>query len=628
MTDKSISSEKIAESATIHSFVNCYLRETGNYDRLKPDEISITARDGRNDGGDDNNDNGESDGNGGRLSCDTVFWSELSTLNLDLLFPVRYESPTGRHLFDLPVYVRSAGDWIELDYTTLASLIVRELALSRSDSDDSADELLLRVIRSARNIERYVAARDDFEQLYGFETTFRDAEQSLVFGHLLHPTPKSRQGIARRDAPTYAPELRGAFQLHYFRADPEIVTQGSAREESATEWVKSELRDDPNVSNAFISSHVDSEDALLPIHPWQAEYLLDQPHVQQAIEDGCLEHLGAHGRTFYPTSSVRTLYNPTAAFMVKGSLDVKITNSVRTNKRPELERGVAVSELLETELGAQLRERFPDFQIVRDPASLTLDIGTERESGFEVVLRDNPFRGDAATNATPVVALCQDHLYRTTDRTDHNASRLDHIIRTLADREGRTTATVSEDWFRQYLAISVRPVLWLYLTHGVGVEAHQQNSVLALDDGYPDQFYYRDNQGYYFCESTYEAVDALLPGVGERADTICPDAIADERIRYYVILNNTFGLINAFGCADLVDERRLLELLREELNRLQAFDREASNLLEPLLTSPTIPCKANLLTRFHGMDELEASIENQSVYTEIDNPLVTEREAQ
>ncbi len=38
---------------------------------------------------------------------------------------------------------------------------------------------------------------------------------------------------------------------------------------------------------------------------------------------------------------MRTLYAPDAPFMVKGSLNVKITNSERTNKLPELERGVA-----------------------------------------------------------------------------------------------------------------------------------------------------------------------------------------------------------------------------------------------------------------------------------------------
>lgn len=196
----------------------------------------------------------------------------------------------------------------------------------------------------------------------------------------------------------------------------------------------------------------------------------------------------------------------------------------------------------------------------------------------------------------------------------------------IAATEGRDAAAVSTDWFRQYLEVGIRPVLWLYLVQGVGVEAHQQNSVLTLDDeGYPAEFRYRDNQGFYFPKSMYPDVESRLPGVGERADTICDDAVADERLRYYVILNNALDVINAFGSAGLVEERHLLGVLREELARARdQYDRPSSSLLDPLLDSPTVPCKANLLTRFRGLDELENDIENQSVYTDITNPLVTE----
>ncbi|WP_227355084.1 IucA/IucC family protein [Haladaptatus salinisoli] len=580
-----------AESATLHAFLNSYLRETGNYEIVRDESAS---------------------------AGETVAF-DLPTVGVKLRAPLSYRSPTGRHLFDLPVRFRAGGDWNDADYATLATLVTKELSLERS-GDNVADELLRRVLSSERATERFVAARaDDRDRLYGTEFDFVDAEQSLVFGHLLHPTPKSRQGIAERDAPTYAPELRGSFPLHYFRADPAVVAQESAREGSAAEWVKSELRADPAVSESFRREHVESGDALIPVHPWQAEHLLDQPHVESLLADGTLDYLGGRGRPFHPTSSVRTLYSPNSSFMVKGSLAVNITNSERTNKRPELERGVAITELLTTDLGSELRSRFPDFDVVRDPAYLTVEAGEGPESGFEVVLRENPFRGDDAKNATPVVGLCQDHAFG-------GNSRLANVVEEIADREGRATDAVSEDWFRRYLAVSIRPVLWLYLTYGVGLEAHQQNGVLTLRDGYPAEYRYRDNQGYYFAESTRDEVDDLLPGVAERADTLVADAVADERIRYYVVLNNAFGVVNAFGTAGLADERDLLAVLREELESLREFDREESSLVSSLLSDRRLPCKANLLTRFRGMDELTGSLENQSVYTEIPNPLVRELE--
>ncbi|WP_408956926.1 IucA/IucC family protein [Natrinema sp. 74] len=593
-TDRDVGPDERADEATVHAFLNCYLRETGDYTVSDDPVADVTP------------------------GPDGLLRTRLPEQGIDVLAPLEYRSPTERHLFDTPVRYRLPDGVVQrADAATLASLVVKDLSLERADGS-VPDELLERVLRSKRNVEIFVRARErDEARLYDEQLSFRDAEQALVFGHHRHPTPKSRQGIAARNRETYAPELRGSFPLHYFRADPDLVASDSVLDRRATTWVKDALRDDDSVSASFVEEHVDDGDALLPVHPWQAEYLLDQPHIRRHLGDG-IEYLGGVGREFYPTTSVRTLYAPDAPFMVKSSLHVKITNSVRTNKRPELDRGVAVAELLDTAFGDELADAFPNFDIVRDPAFLALDVGDERESGLETILRANPFRGDLAERSTPLVSLCQDAIA--------GQSRLGRLVTTIAEREGRDTDAVSEAWFRKYLQIAIRPVLWLYLVQGVGVEAHQQNSVLTLDeDGYPSEFRYRDNQGFYFPESQYSDVDAYLPGVGERADTVCADAIADERLRYYVVLNNALDVINAFGSAGLVDERRLLALLREELERARdRYDRPSSDFLAPLLESPTVPCKANLLTRFRGLDELENDLENQSVYADVKNPLVTE----
>ncbi|WP_126663855.1 IucA/IucC family protein [Haloterrigena salifodinae] len=611
--EQGVDATRVAREATLHSFLNCYRHETGGGEFVPASDAPIDRE----------------------PASGQVLRIPLANQGIECFVPVDYRSPTGRHLFDLPAYYRAGAgasepdpndtaleadpEPVELDYTTLATLATKELELARG-ADPNRDDLIERVVRSCRNVEKYVDARaGDAETLYGTDFTFREAEQSLVFGHLRHPTPKSRRGM-ERDAERYAPELEGSFPLHYVRADPSIVESESARDESAAAWVRETLREDPTVDEAVLNGLAD-DDVLLPVHPWQAERLFERPEVQELVSAGKLESLGELGREFYPTTSVRTLYAPDSPFMLKGSLAVEITNSLRTNKRPELERGVAISDLLATELGDDLRDRFPGFDVIRDPAYLTIDpdaLGVEDdESGFEVVLRANPFRGEDARRATPVVALCQDAI-------GDETSRLGRIIASIAEREGRDTAAVSEEWFRRYLEISVRPLLWLYLERGIGLESHQQNSVLTLDEaGYPDEFRYRDNQGYYFPEGAYDRVEAVCPGVGERAGTVCPDAVADERIRYYVLLNNALGVVNAFGTAGLVDEERLLAVLREELESLRAFDRPSTAILDPLLESDTVPRKANLLTRFRGLDELEASsLDEQSVYADVRNPLV------
>jgi len=579
-----------AESATLHAFLNCYLRETDDGEIVSAAKKHIDA-----------------DGDVVRIP--------LEQQGTTVYAPLRYESATGRHLFDLPVYSQSGdGPVAELDASTLAALARRELALFTSDAPVSAGtDLFRRALASRSAVERFVEGREDTEELYDAEMTFREAEQALLYGHQLHPTPKSREGIARHEVPTYAPELGGSFQLRYFAADPEIVSDWSARESTAAQWVAESLAGEclPEAAAALEKGRV-----IVPTHPWQADYLRSQAHVQAAIERGAVTDLGVFGPTFYPTTSVRTLWSPDAPFMVKGSLAVKITNAERTNKRPELARGVAVSELLDTGFGDRLSEEFPRFDIVEDPAALTLDIGEGPESGFETVLRENPFRGEDAQNVTPVVTLCQDGV--------DGPSRLGRVVRDIAERTDSPEEQVAREWFREYLAVTLRPVLWSYFELGVGVEAHQQNTLVRLDDeGWPAEGYYRDNQGYYFPESRYEQVDEWLPGVGERADTVCLDAIADERLRYYTVCNNAFGVVNALGVAGLADESVLLTDLRSELEALQEFEPPESTLVSALLTEERIPCKGNLLTRFEGLDELENSLENQSVYVEIENPVVT-----
>ena len=98
---------------------------------------------------------------------------------------------------------------------------------------------------------------------------------------------------------------------------------------------------------------------------------------------------------------------PTRPFMLKLSLGARITNSVRVNLAKELARGVEVHRLLAAGLGAELAGRFPGFAIVRDPAWLTLRTGRDGpESGFEVVLRENPYREGDRTDASVVAGLC------------------------------------------------------------------------------------------------------------------------------------------------------------------------------------------------------------------------------
>jgi siderophore synthetase component len=307
--------------------------------------------------------------------------------------------------------------------------------------------------------------------------------------------------------------------------------------------------------------------------------------------------------------------------MLKLSLGVRITNSRRDNLRKELHRGVEVHRLLRGGLGRCVRAEHPGFDIVRDPAWLAVDApdGTPVR-GLDVVLRHNPF--GATDDVSCLAALCAP-VPACARRPGEPVSRLAALVIRLATRTGRPLAVVCVEWFLRYLECVVRPVLRLDGEAGVALEAHQQNTLLLLDaDGWPSGGRYRDNQGYYFRASRRAELEALLPGVGGRSDTFVDDSVTDERFAYYLGVNNVLGLIGAFGSQGLADERLLLAAFRRFLaDAATGPGRTRSTLPARLLEEPRLRCKANLLTRVHGLDELVGPVATQSVYVTVANPV-------
>lgn len=112
-----------------------------------------------------------------------------------------------------------------------------------------------------------------------------------------------------------------------------------------------------------------------------------------------------------------------------------------------------------------------------------------------------------------------------------------------------------------------------------------------------------------------------MPGVGRDLGTYVADEVVDERLAYYVGVNNLLGLVGALGSQGLADETRLLGLAGRFLAAAAAEHGDRLRLAALLRDEPTLRCKANLLTRVRGMDELTGPLEEQSVYVDIPNPL-------
>lgn len=534
-----------------------------------------------------------------------------------LLVPVRHWSAVGHHRFGT---ARFEAGGPPADAVTVAALIAREAAAGAAAVSPDGADLVGRVADSVRRTAVFIAERRAEPGAPRGTHPFLDAEQALILGHSLHPTPKGREGLTEAEARDYSPELRGSFPLHWLAVDRSVLATDSAWTERGRPVGADQLL----AGLAGPDLRLPEGTAPLPLHPWQACDIRHRPGVRELFDAGLLHDLGPAGDPWHPTSSVRTVYRPGAPAMLKLSLGLRITNSRRENLRKELQRGTEVHRLLRSGLAEQWHAAFPGtwgtpgFDIVRDPAWLAVDTtGGEPVQGLDVVLRHNPFGpGDDAACVAGLTSPrpwpgAPDNVLR---------SRLAQLVSRLAARTGRPSAAVAAEWFLRYLEAVVRPVLWLDGVAGIALEAHQQNTLVLLDtDGWPGGGRYRDNQGYYFRESHREALDRRLPGIGTHSDTFVADAVADERIAYYVGINNVLGLIGAFGSQRLADEQVLIAAFRRFLAK--AASTGPSGLPARLLETPVLRCKANLLTRLHGMDELVGPVDTQSVYVTIPNPL-------
>lgn len=538
-----------------------------------------------------------------------------------LLVPVRYWSATGWHRFG-PAWLAGAPATARaLDAVTLAALLAREgtvpcptaasgSAARHAGRPGSAD-LVGRVADSVRRTAEFIADRRERPAApapIGVDR-FLTAEQSLLLGHPLQPDPKSREGLSETEVRHYSPELHGSFPLHWFAAAPSVLASDSAWTESGRPVSAAQL-----LGRLAPGLPLPDGATPLPLHPWQARDLLQRPAVAALRDAGLLHDLGSYGDPWYPTSSVRTVHRPGAPAMLKLSLGLRITNSRRENLRKELHRGVEVHRLLRTGLAEQWQAAHHGFDIVRDPAWVAVDSpdGTP-VPGLDVLLRHNPFR--SGDDAVCVAALTAPRPWpgRTT-----MSSRLAEIVSALAAATGHTTSAVAAEWFLRYLDHVVLPVLAFDALAGIALEAHQQNTLVLLDPaGWPVGGRYRDNQGYYFRESHRAELERRLPGIGRLSDTFVSDAVTDERFAYYLGINNVLGLIGAFGSQRLADERVLLAAFRRFLGKAAGLGPLPAKLLD----SPTLRCKANLLTRLGGLDELVGPVDTQSVYVTITNPL-------
>lgn len=516
-----------------------------------------------------------------------------------LRIAVRRRSLLGAHRFTGPVEEwcdEDTGDpgdgnqlWTVVSWLRLAEYVRDELAARTgvrngefldqiaSSHQAVAAALAVRTVRAARAAHSGPVAAPEPEHAAGTAreplATYLLTEQSLLFGHRFHPTPKARTGDTGSWL-SYAPETGAVFPLRHLAVRGHLIAQESAVAGAAD--VLDRLR--PGLPDGY---------RLLPAHPWQYEMLREHPALRAAFARGDLLDLGPGGHPFAATASVRTLYDGDT--FLKFSLNIRLTNCLRRNASYELSGAVALTRLLEGAL-SDLAGRFPGSAVLREPAYRSLALpgpdGARDRSlleGFGVIVREG-LAARLLPGTTPLLAAAV---------ADEYPTGPGHLSR-LLDGTGPRGALA---WWAAYLKLLVPPVLAAYFDHGIVLEPHLQNVLVCIDeDGMPAQVLFRDLEGAKLLPEHHAAVLAALPA--EVAGPLTYEAGRGwDRVVYCLLVNHVAEMVAALADLHPETERALWAEVRATL-QAYATRHGSPARLAALLAGAPLPAKANLLTRW------------------------------
>ncbi|MET7303328.1 IucA/IucC family protein [Embleya sp. NPDC005575] len=490
---------------------------------------------------------------------------------------LRRTSLLGDHRFTGPAAELHRSAWRVLTWSELAERIHTELGLRTGVGND---EFLGQLASSHAGVAAGVARRAARPA-----SRYLESEQALLFGHRFHPTPKAR-GADPTTWAVYAPEARAAFRLRHLAVRTELIAQ--ERLSGSDTAVLDRL------------GPVPAGYTLLPAHPWQYELLAEHPRLRAALARGDVLDLGPGGDPFTPTASVRTLSG--AGVFLKFGLNVRITNCVRRNAAYELSGAVALTRALAPILD-RMAARYPDFAMLGEPAyrSVSAAVAPDLLEGFGVIVRD----GLAARLRPGLTALLAAAV-----AAEHPTGSA-HVSRLLPPGAGPHAAL---RWWDDYLRLLVPPVLAAYFAHGVVLEPHLQNVLLAVDDaGRPRQVLIRDMEGTKLLPEPHAATLAALPLSVAEPMTYTPRRGWD-RVAYCLLVNNIAEMLAALTDLHPPLEARLWARVRTVLANCSAEHGEPPP-LRALLAGAPLPAKGNLLARWERRADREAR------YLRIPSPL-------
>lgn len=442
----------------------------------------------------------------------------------------------------LPTHVRA-------DYASASH--GHELAMNRRQGMHG--ELIHAVNRSgAGDLARYTAHWHPTS--FDFHTAHH-LEPLATQGHWLHPLARTRLGWKPDDYRRYDLETPTPVAVPLVEANPDLIHLAGKPIEGLLTDQGSRIR--------------------FPMHPWQLTHL---QQTQRTLFD---HHFSDTGETLtaWPTASVRTLYvdHPNVGF-IKTSLGIRITTTDRGISPTTARLAPHLTDHLANLSDQPLRH----WRFMNDIASCWMP-GSRQASA----IARSSLAEVTPPGLTPVSALALPASSPTSA-----GSVASEFVRWFAEVKHQRVEVAGLDWVTEYARLLLEPALHLASHRGIGVEAHQQNTLVAFAGPVPQKVIVRDLGGVRLWRDQ-------LPFPVEFPDT-APIATTDRsqtlrKVAFTVVVNHLGALIEALREDGVVSERAAWDVVREIVadQDIPGFDRD-------YYMSETLPSKAMLSMRLHN----------------------------
>jgi D-ornithine---citrate ligase len=394
-------------------------------------------------------------------------------------------------------------------------------------------------------------------------------ERLATEGHPLHPCGRTRLGWRVADVLAHDQESPGtSVGFVAVRRDLHLG-------DDVGELLRAGYPDLPVPPSGYL---------LHPVHAWQLGTVVPDRYAD-LLACGALRLLPGVTLPAEPTTALRTvLLAPDTAGRrryLKLSLDIQVTSTRRTISVASTRNGPAVSGLLDGLLAGQGRVlTMPEVAgaAVALPDGRTRDLSVIVRDGLSGRLRP----GEVAVPGAALVA-----------RTGPDGTVLDAL---LAAHPGHPL-----DFLTGYARLLLPPLLHL-ARHGVGLEAHLQNSLPTFVDGIPHRIAFRDFAGLRLHLPRLAGRVTLWPRSVVGTDDV---EVMRAKVGYTAFQAHLGEVVRHLVDRYAVVERDAWRRVREVLDTCDAEPGDHA-----FLTAPTVPHKALVRMRLGGPGDTYVPVRN------------------